>query len=146
VKGRDGRSLRVALISDAILNAPPGSAGDRLRAGVTEQGWGLVALPPSDLPEEPAAAWLANIADLVREFTHHGLAAVVLFSAEEPRGRRRLVLDTLAATGVAPAAYGDADHGPLVTGVLDDLSRRAAAHTARPPSWKAAGAAGHPVR
>lgn len=145
MKGRDGRSLRVALVSDAILNAAPGSDGDRLRAGVTEQGWGLVALPPSDLPAAPAAAWLANIADLVAEFTRHGLAAVVLFSVAEPRDRRRLVLDALAAAGVAPAAHGDADHGPLVAGVLGDLARRAEAHTAQPPSWRAAGAAGQPV-
>jgi len=141
MKGRDGRSLRVALVSDAILNAQAGSPGDRLRAGVTEQGWGLVALPPATLPDDAATAWLANIADLTREFTHHGLAAVVLFSTQEPRERRRLVLDALAAAGVTPTAHGDVDHRPLVDPILDDLARRAAAHAAEPPSWTAAASA-----
>jgi hypothetical protein len=138
VKGRDGRSLRVALVSDAILNAAPGSAADRLRAGVTDQGWGLVALPPSDLPEDAARAWLSNIADLATEFRRHGLAAVVLFATTEPRDRRRLVLDALATGTSVPAAHGDADAPALVDVVLDDLARRAAAHRAQPPSWVAA--------
>lgn len=138
MKGRDGRSLRIALISDAILNAAPGGDADRLRAGVTEQGWGLVALPPSDLPEDAARAWLSNIVDLTGELRAHGLAAVVLFAASEPRERRRLVLDALATGTSVPAAHGDADAPALVDAVLADLARRAAAHRAEPPSWVAA--------
>ncbi|WCB95219.1 hypothetical protein DSM104299_03962 [Baekduia alba] len=139
MKGRDGRSLRVALVSDAILNAAPGTDADRLRAGVTDQGWGFVALPPSDLPEAAAAAWLANIADLTAEFTRHGLAVVVLFATSERRERRRLVLDALAAATATttPTAHGDADAPALVDPILADLSRRSAAHTVQPPSWVA---------
>jgi hypothetical protein len=137
VKGRDGRSLRVALISDAILNGAPGTDADRLRAGVTAQGWGLVALPPGDLPEDAARAWMANIADLVTEFRRHGLAAVVLFATSEARERRRLVLDALATGTTVPAAHGDADAAAMVDAVLDDLARRADAHRAEPPSWTA---------
>ncbi len=138
MKGEDGRSLRVALVSDAILNATAGSAADRLRAGLNEQGWGIVALPPSDLPEDPARAWIANIADLIAEFTRHGLAAVVLFAAAEPRERRRLILDALGTGTSVPPAHGDADKPAAVDRVLGDLRRRAAAHTARPESWVAA--------
>lgn len=139
MKGRDGRSLRIAIVSDEIVNAEPGSEADRLLLGLHAQGWGLVALPPATLPDEPAGAWLANIADLVGELTRHSLAAVLLFARPETPARRRLVLDRLAAAGATPETFHDAE--ALVDRVLPHLAWRAESFAAEPPSWTAAASA-----
>jgi hypothetical protein len=139
VKGRDGRSLRIAIVSDDIINARPGSEADRLLLGLHAQGWGIVALPPAALPDEPARAWLENIADMVGEFTRHGLGKVVLFAGTDTPARRRLALERLAASGSTPETFHDAD--TLVDDVLPHLAWRAESFAAEPPSWTAAASA-----
>jgi hypothetical protein len=137
VKGRDGRSLRIAIVSDDIINAQPGSEADRLLLGLHAQGWGIVALPPATLPDEPARAWLDTIADQVGEFARHGLGQVVLFAAADAPARRRLALERLGdAAGATPETF----HGveTLVDAVLPHLAWRAESFTAEPPSWTSA--------
>jgi hypothetical protein len=136
MKGRDGRSLRVAIITDTLVNAEPGSEADRLRLGLNAQGWGLVALPPTGLEHPATRDWLANIADLVGELLRHELAAVVLFDRHASLRGRLQVLEALARTGPVPHVVTDADLH--VTAVLDGLAARAATFTAEPPSWTAA--------
>ena len=46
----DGRSRRVAVVPDVVVNPPPG-ARDRL-AELAMGGWGVVALPPPGLPAD----------------------------------------------------------------------------------------------
>jgi hypothetical protein len=136
VKGRDGRSLRIAIVSDDIINARPGTEGDRLLIGLNAQGWGIVALPPSSVPDEPAHAWLENIADMVGEFTRHGLGDVVLFAGTDTPERRRLVLEGLAGAGSTPETFHDAE--TLVDHVLPHLAWRAESFAAEPASWTGA--------
>jgi hypothetical protein len=107
VKG-DDRSGRVALVSDAVLNAPPG-APDVIGA-IADTGWGVIALPPPSLPAAATRAWAAGAADQARELARHGMTIVAVLDAADANGRAALAgaLDAdppLAVPSlVAPAA------------------------------------------
>jgi hypothetical protein len=81
----DQRGMHVALVSDALLNPPPG-ARDRL-AELAAAGWGVIALPPPDLPGADADAWRAAALDQAAELSRHGATVVELLGdgAEEMR-------------------------------------------------------------
>ena len=66
----DGRSRRVAIVPDALVN-PPAGAPDRL-AGLAAAGWGLVALPPPGLPVDALAGWREAVLDEVTTFLDGG--------------------------------------------------------------------------
>jgi hypothetical protein len=66
----DGRSRRVAVVPDAIVN-PPAGRDDRLRI-LAEAGWGVVALPQPGLPPDVQRALLAAVADQVAVFLDDG--------------------------------------------------------------------------
>ena len=59
----DGRSRRVAVVPDAVVNPAP-SEPDRL-AELAGAGWGVVAVCPPGLEPDVAAAWLAPIVEQV---------------------------------------------------------------------------------
>jgi hypothetical protein len=77
----DERGMRVALVSDAILNPPPG-APDRL-AELAAEGWGVIGLPPRDLPGAAAEAWVSAALDQAAELARHGATVGVLLDGEE---------------------------------------------------------------
>lgn len=74
----DGRGMRVALVSDAVLNPPPG-APDRL-AELAAAGWAVIALAPADLPDAAAEAWRAAALDQAAELARHGATVVELLA------------------------------------------------------------------
>jgi hypothetical protein len=86
----DRRGMRVALVSDAVLNPPPG-APDRL-AALAAAGWGVIALPPRDLPDADAEAWRAAALDQATELARHGATVVELLD-DGQEGMRALGLD-----------------------------------------------------
>jgi hypothetical protein len=85
----DQRGMRVALVSDAVLNPPPG-APDRL-AELAAAGWGVIALPPPDLPDAGADAWRAAALDQAAELSRHGVTVVELLG-DGAEGMRTLGL------------------------------------------------------
>jgi hypothetical protein len=95
----DGRSRRVAVVPDAIVNPPPG-ARDRL-SELTLAGWGVIALPPPSLPAEISHPLVAAAVDQVIALLDGGYEVALLPAADDP-GMRRFVT-ALAASGRAVA-------------------------------------------
>ena len=95
----DGRSRRVAVVPDAIVNPPPG-ARDRL-GELTLAGWGVIALPPPSLPAEISHPLVAAAVDQVIALLDGGYQVALLPAADDP-GMRRFVT-ALAASGRAVA-------------------------------------------
>jgi hypothetical protein len=62
----DGRSRRIAIVPDRVLNPPPGEP-DRL-AQLAQDGWGVVALPPAGFEGEAWQAWAGPLVDQVVTF------------------------------------------------------------------------------
>jgi hypothetical protein len=87
VKG-DGRSGRAAIVSDAVLNPPPG-APDALGA-LADAGWGVIALPPAVLAEPAFGDWVDGAADQARELRRHGMTVVAVVDADDERARTAL--------------------------------------------------------
>jgi hypothetical protein len=110
VKG-DDRSRRVALVSDAVLNPPPG-APDVIGA-VADAGWGVIALPPPSLPAASTRAWAAGAADQARELARHGMTIVAVLDAADADGRAALTgalaADPPLAVPALVAPAGDLD-------------------------------------
>ena len=109
----DGRSLRVALVGDGVLNPAPRSAAERLLVGLVDGSWGLVHLPPALLDDAAAAAWRANALDQVSELRRHGLVVVVVLSAADEREREPLQAAGLDVPELATDSDVDATLGRL---------------------------------
>jgi hypothetical protein len=88
VKG-DGRSLRVALVSDAVMN-PADGGGDAFTL-LAASGWGVIGLPPAALPDADAAAWTASAADQARELARHGVRVVAVLDDDDARAEEQLI-------------------------------------------------------
>ncbi|HVN45696.1 MAG TPA: hypothetical protein VMT66_10730 [Steroidobacteraceae bacterium] len=71
----DARGWRMALVPDALINPPAGSAAlpDALPI-LQAHGYGVLQLPPSG----NYGPLLAVIADQVAEYSHHGYAVVAI--------------------------------------------------------------------
>ena len=95
----DGRSRRVAVVPDTVVNPPPG-AHDRL-GDLTLAGWGVIALPPPSLPAEISHPLVAAAVDQVIALLDGGYLVALLPAADDP-GMRRFVT-ALAASGRAVA-------------------------------------------
>ena len=74
----DGRSRRVAIVADALLNDP--AAADDLDALVAAD-WGLMQLPATDLAGDVRMELLALLAEQVDEYQRHGYEVVAHPSA-----------------------------------------------------------------
>ena len=94
----DERGFRVALVTDELLNPPPGGL-DAL-AVLEEEDWGVIQLPASDHPEEVVAALLDQVAEQTEEFARHGYRLAVV-------GRYDGLADALARHGVNPLPQFD---------------------------------------
>jgi hypothetical protein len=100
----DGRSRRVAVVSDRIVNPPDGdrTAMDSLAAA----GWGLVQLPPPALEAPDRADAIAAVIDQLTAFAAEGYVVAL---AVDPCERGELIdaagplRDRLAA---APSPFG----------------------------------------
>jgi hypothetical protein len=90
----DGRSRRVAVVPDALLNPERGD-GDRV-AELAEAGWGVVALPQPGLSADVEHALIANLADQLAVLLDDGYE-VVLAGPDDPAAAR--LVDVLAAGG-----------------------------------------------
>ncbi len=90
----DGRSRRIAVVADSIVNPPPG-APDRL-AALADQGWGVIALCPDDLVPEAREAWRCAIVDQAVTFLDDGYQLAL---AGPVTGEVTAFVDALAATG-----------------------------------------------
>ncbi|HEX7297590.1 MAG TPA: hypothetical protein VF257_01200 [Solirubrobacteraceae bacterium] len=77
----DRRSRRVALVSDSVLNPPPG-APDRL-GPLADAGWGIIALPPPGLPDAHARAWRTAALDQAHELARHGLLVIRVLDGDD---------------------------------------------------------------
>jgi len=95
----DGRSRRVVVVPDVVVNPPPG-ARDRL-GELALGGWGVVALPPPGLPADISHPLVAAAVDEVVAFLDGGYQVALLPAADDP-GMRRFVT-ALAASGRAVA-------------------------------------------
>jgi hypothetical protein len=95
----DGRSRRVAVVPDSVVN-PPQGAGDRL-SELALGGWGVVALPPSSLPADVTSPLVAAAVDQVIAFLDGGYEVALLPAADDPVMRR--FVTRLAASGRAVA-------------------------------------------
>jgi hypothetical protein len=93
----DGRSRRVVVVPDVVVN-PPEGARDRL-SDLALGGWGVVALPPPDLPPDIAHPLVAAAVDQVIALLDGGYEVALLPCAADP-GMRRFVT-ALAASGRA---------------------------------------------
>jgi hypothetical protein len=91
----DARSGRVAVVPDAVVN-PAAGARDRL-ADLAMSGWGVVALPPPDLPAEVTHPLVAAVVDQVIALLDGGYEVALLPASDDP-GMRRFVA-ALAASG-----------------------------------------------
>ncbi len=95
----DGRSRRVVVVPDAVVNPPPG-ARDRL-GELAIGGWGVIALPPPGLPSGVSAPLVAAAVDQVIALLDGGYEVALLPAADDP-GMRRFVT-ALATVGHAVA-------------------------------------------
>lgn len=95
----DPRSRRVAVVPDSVVNPPPG-ARDHL-GELALAGWGVVALPPPDLPADISSPLVAATVDQVIALLDGGYEVALLPAADDP-GMRRFVT-ALAASGRAVA-------------------------------------------
>lgn len=62
----DARSRRIVIVSDRILNPPPGEPDTLGR--LADDGWGVIALPPDGLEGAAWQAWAAPLVDQVVTF------------------------------------------------------------------------------
>jgi hypothetical protein len=81
----DGRSRRVVVVPDALLN-PAAGAGDEL-VRLAEAGWGVVALPQPGLPADVEASLLAAVADQLTAYLDDGYD-VALADPDDPAALR----------------------------------------------------------
>jgi hypothetical protein len=91
----DGRSRRVVVVPDVVVNPPPGARD--LLAELALGGWGVVVLPPPGLPADISHPLVAAAVDQVVAFLDGGYEVALLPSADDP-GMRRFVT-ALAASG-----------------------------------------------
>jgi hypothetical protein len=71
----DARSRRIAIVSDRILNPRPAEPDTLGR--LADDGWGVVALPPSGLEDAAWEAWAAPIVDQVVTFLGDGYEVAI---------------------------------------------------------------------
>jgi len=95
----DGRSRRVAVVPDAVVN--PAIGGDDRMAALAEGGWGVVALPQPGLPPEVEQALLAAVADQLAVFLDDGYE-VALAEPGEPAAARLVELLGAAGRSIGP--------------------------------------------
>jgi hypothetical protein len=65
----DPRARRVAVVADALL--------DELLPQLQSEGYGVIQLPPRDLPPDVAAEWLEQVDEHVQEFLRTGYEVVL---------------------------------------------------------------------
>lgn len=73
----DVRSRRVAVVTDAVVNDPRGAVD-----ALIDAGWGLIQLPPTDLPAATRVALLEMIAEQVDEYQRHGYVVCACADAD----------------------------------------------------------------
>jgi hypothetical protein len=77
----DGRSRRIAIVPDRMLNPAPGEPD--MLARLAEDGWGVMALPPVGLEGEAWQAWAGPIVDQVVTFLADGYEVAICRPADD---------------------------------------------------------------
>ena len=93
----DARSRRVVVVPDVVMN-PPEGARDRL-GDLALDGWGVVALPPTDAPADVVQPLFAAAVDQVIALLDGGYDVALLPCAADPG--MRMFVTALAASGRA---------------------------------------------
>ena len=78
---RDNRSYKVVFVPDYVLNPesyPQLPQHLRIYEGARDAGYGIVKLPPTDVSEEAASAWIDMAADMIEEYLKRGYVAAVI--------------------------------------------------------------------
>jgi len=83
----DGRSRRVAIVPDRVLNPAPGEPDGMMQ--LAEDGWGVVALPPAGLENKEWQAWAAPLVDQVVTLLADGYDVRVCGPADDETERFR---------------------------------------------------------
>jgi hypothetical protein len=88
----DGRSRRIAIVPDRVLNPGPGEPD--MLAQLAADGWGVVALPPGELRGEAWLAWAGPIVDQVVTFLADGYEVAICGPAgDDETDRFRAAVD-----------------------------------------------------
>jgi hypothetical protein len=77
----DKRSFKVVVMADYFMN-PQGYTGlpdtSILYETVRDLGYGVIKMPPPDIPDSAAAQWVLITADQIQEYTNRGFSVVLL--------------------------------------------------------------------
>lgn len=77
----DRRSFKVVVMADYFMNPqtyPCLPDTSRLYETVRDLGYGVVKMPPPDIPGSAAAQWVSSTADQIQEYTNRGFRVVLL--------------------------------------------------------------------
>jgi hypothetical protein len=80
----DPRARRVAVVAESRLT--------KLLPELQEGGYGVVQLPPADLPEGVASEWLEQVVEHVQEFLRTGYEVVLADDGSHAAARAALAL------------------------------------------------------
>jgi hypothetical protein len=72
----DPRGRRIAVVADSRLG--------ELLPELQDQGYGIVQLPPADLPSDVVAEWVEHVVEHVHEFLRTGYDVVLADDGSEP--------------------------------------------------------------
>ncbi|MCW0183158.1 MAG: hypothetical protein OJI70_15440 [Zavarzinia sp.] len=76
--GDDLRSRRIAVVADTSLQ------GGALILRLEAEGWGLLQLPPQDLPQPAFDAALGLVLDQIEDYARHGYSIGLFLPPEVP--------------------------------------------------------------
>jgi hypothetical protein len=65
----DPRARRIAVVAESLL--------ERLLPELHEEGYGVIQLPPTELPPAVAGQWLEQVTEHVQEFVRTGYEVVL---------------------------------------------------------------------
>lgn len=92
--GDDPRSRRIAVVADTSLQ------GGALILRLETEGWGLLQLPPQDLPKPAFDAALGLVLDQIEDYARHGYS-LGLFLPPEAGALRSALREGLRSRGIA---------------------------------------------
>lgn len=77
----DRRSYKVVIVPDYALNPenyPHLPQHLKIYEGARDAGYGVIKMPPTDIPEESADEWVEITADMIEEYLNKGYKVAVI--------------------------------------------------------------------